>query len=74
VFGLRKYRHCLYGKKLKVITDHIALTWLLALRDLKEWLARWTVEMQTHDFNVLDECGVRELMAVPEALSRDTMD
>jgi RNase H-like domain found in reverse transcriptase len=40
VFGLRKFRHCLYGEKLEVITDHIALTWLLELWDPKERLAR----------------------------------
>jgi RNase H-like domain found in reverse transcriptase len=39
--------------KFEFITDHIALTWLLALRDPKEWLARWIMEMQTYDFDVL---------------------
>jgi hypothetical protein len=43
VFGLRKFKHCLYREKFEVITDHIALTWLLALRDPKERLARWIV-------------------------------
>jgi RNase H-like domain found in reverse transcriptase/Integrase zinc binding domain len=74
VFGLRKFRHCVYGEKSEVITDHIALTWLLALRDPKERLVRWIMEMQTYDFDVLYERGGGELMAVPDALSRDTMD
>jgi RNase H-like domain found in reverse transcriptase len=74
VFGLRKFRHCLYGEKFEVITDYIALTWLLALRDPKKKLARWIVEMQTYDFDVLYERGDGELMAVPDALSRDIMD
>jgi hypothetical protein len=74
VFGLRKFRHCLFGEKIEVITDHIALTWLLALRDPKERLALWIVEMQTYDFDVLYERGDGELMAVPDAISRDTMD
>jgi RNase H-like domain found in reverse transcriptase len=74
VFGLRKFKHCLYGEKFEVITDHIALTWLLALRDPKERLARWIVEMQTYDFDVLYERGDGEVMAVPDELSRDTMD
>jgi hypothetical protein len=30
--------------------------------------------MQTYDFDVLSERGDGELMAVPDALSRDTMD
>jgi RNase H-like domain found in reverse transcriptase len=40
VFALRKFRQYLHGEKFEVITDHIALTWLLALRDPKERLAR----------------------------------
>jgi hypothetical protein len=67
MFGLRKFRHCLYGEMFEFITDHIALTWLLALRDQKERLARWIVEMQTYDFDVLNERGDGELMAVPDA-------
>jgi hypothetical protein len=74
MFGLRKFRHCLYEEKLEVITDHIALTWLLVLRDPKESLARWIVEMQTYEFDVLYERGDGELMAIPDALSRDTMN
>jgi hypothetical protein len=37
-------------------------------------LARWIVEMQTYDSDVLYERGDGEIMAVPDALSRDTMD
>jgi RNase H-like domain found in reverse transcriptase/Integrase zinc binding domain len=74
VFGLRKFRHCLDGEKFEVITDHIGLTWLLTLWDPKRRLARWIVEMQTYDFDVLYERGDKELMAVPDSLSRDAMD
>jgi hypothetical protein len=38
----------------------------------RERLARWIVEMQTFQFNVLHEKGDGELMALPDALSRDT--
>jgi RNase H-like domain found in reverse transcriptase len=74
VFGLRKFRHYVYGEPFEVVTDHIALTWLMSLRDSKERLARWIVEMQAYDFEVLYERGDGEIMAVPDALSRDTMD
>jgi hypothetical protein len=46
----------------------------MSLRDPKDSLARWIVEMQSLDFEVLYERGDGELMAVPDALSRDTMD
>jgi RNase H-like domain found in reverse transcriptase len=74
VLSLRKFRHCLYGEKFEVITDHISLTWLLALRDPKQRLARRIVEMQTYEFDVLYERDDWKLMAVPDALSRNTMD
>jgi RNase H-like domain found in reverse transcriptase len=34
-FGLRKFRHLLHGEDFEVVTDHIALTWLLSLREPK---------------------------------------
>jgi RNase H-like domain found in reverse transcriptase len=70
VLGLRKFRHYVYGEPFEVVTDHIALTWLMSLRDPKDRLARWIVEMQAFDFEVLYERGDGELMAVPDALSR----
>jgi hypothetical protein len=39
-----------------------------------ERLARWIVEMQMYDFDLLNERGDEELMAVPDAISRGTMD
>jgi RNase H-like domain found in reverse transcriptase/Integrase zinc binding domain len=74
VFGLRKFRHLLHGEDFVVVTDHIALTWLLSLREPKERLARWIVEIQMFRFTVCYSRGDGELMAVPDALSRDTMD
>jgi RNase H-like domain found in reverse transcriptase len=45
VFGLRKYRHILYGESLTVVTDHTALKWLMSLREPKDRLARWMMEV-----------------------------
>jgi hypothetical protein len=47
VFGLRKFRHYIYGEPFEVVTDHIALTRLMSLRDPKDRLARWIVDMQS---------------------------
>jgi RNase H-like domain found in reverse transcriptase len=74
VFGLRKFRHLLHGEDFVVVTDHIALTWLLSLREPKERLARWLVEIQMFRFSVCYSRGDGELIAGPDALSRDTMD
>jgi hypothetical protein len=59
VLGLRKFIHCLYGKKFDFLTEHITLTWLLALRDPMEMLAQWIVEMLTYDFDVLYKARVK---------------
>jgi hypothetical protein len=73
-WALRCYNGRRKGGGYRWILHHIALTWLLALRDPKGRLVRWIVEMQTYDFDVLYERSDGELMAVPDALSRDTMD
>jgi RNase H-like domain found in reverse transcriptase len=74
VFGLRKFRHLLYGEEFSVVTDHNALTWLMRLSDPKERLARWVIEVQMFAFSVEYLPGEREPMAVPDALSGDPME
>jgi RNase H-like domain found in reverse transcriptase len=68
----QKFRHVLYGESFEVVTDHMALIWLMSLKDPRERLARWIVDMQTFQFNVLHGKGGGELMALPDALTRDT--
>lgn len=74
LFGLCKFREHLYGEEFGVVTDHAALQWLMSLRDPKRRLARWIVEFQAFAFTVEHAPGNGTLMAVPDALSRDTMD
>lgn len=74
VFGLEKFRHFLYGEEFTVHTDHSALQWLMSLSDPKDRLARWMMTIQQFDFKVEYSAGDGELLVVPDALSRDTMD
>ena len=74
VFGLRKFREHLYGEKFAVVTDHSALVWLMSLSDPKRRLARWILDFQSFGFTVEHAPGDGRLLAVPDALSRDTMD
>jgi hypothetical protein len=74
VFCLRKYRHILYGELFTVVTDHTALKWRISLREPKDRLARWMMEVMHFEFEVEYAPGDENLMAVPGALSRDTMD
>jgi transposase InsO family protein len=74
VFGLHKYRHLLCGEIFKVVTDHTALKWLMSLRDPRDRLAHWMIEVMQFDFAVEYSPGDGTLIAVPDALSRDAMD
>ena len=71
VHAMRKWRHYLHGEKFEVVTDHLALRWLLSLKDPRERLARWVVEVQDFDFEVEHRAG-KELV-VPDTLSRDAV-
>ena len=71
VHALRKWRHYLHGERFLVVTDHLALQWLLSLKEPIERLARWVVDVQDFDFVVEHRAG-RELV-VPDALSRDAV-
>lgn len=71
VHALRKWRPLLHGEEFLVVTDHLALKWLLSLKEPRERLARWVVDVQDHDFVVEHRAG-KELV-VPDTLSRDTV-
>lgn len=69
--ALQKWRHYLHGESFVAETDHLALKWLLSLRDPREKLARWVVEVQDCDFSVEYWSGPE--LVVPAALSRDAV-
>jgi Integrase zinc binding domain/RNase H-like domain found in reverse transcriptase len=71
VWALKKWRHLLDGQKFEAITDHMALKCLLNLQLPHYRLANWVMEVMTLDFEVLHAAGAGELMAIPDALSRD---
>ena len=71
IFALKKWRHYLHGgPRFKIITDHLALKWLMSLKDPRGRLARWMVEVQGYDFEVSHAPG--SCLSVPDCLSRDS--
>jgi RNase H-like domain found in reverse transcriptase len=72
IFGLKTFRHLLYGDEFTVVADHKALAWLISLTDPKDRLTRWILEAQSLAFAVEYSPGGGEWIAVPDALSRDT--
>ncbi len=57
VYELREWRRYLYGEKFIVVTDHLALKWLLSLKDPRERPARWVLEVQEFDFEISYDKG-----------------
>ncbi|KZS01893.1 Uncharacterized protein APZ42_001302, partial [Daphnia magna] len=49
VWCLSKFRCFVWGCKVKVVTDHQALCWLISKRDLAGHLARWSLSLQEYD-------------------------
>jgi len=72
VHSLRKWRHYLHGvPTFTVVTDHIALKWLMNLKDPRGRLARWMLEVQDFDFHI--EYAPGATLTVPDTLSRDAV-
>jgi hypothetical protein len=74
VFAIRRWRHISEGETFQVVTEHLALKWLMNLRLPQFRLAKWIVEVQNMDFEVLQAAGYGEQKAIPEAMSRDFVD
>ncbi|KAI5717968.1 hypothetical protein M8J77_014305 [Diaphorina citri] len=68
VFGCKKFRPYIEGYKVTVITDHSSLRWLHSLTNPTPRLARWALELQSHDLEIIHRKGA--LNHVPDALSR----
>lgn len=68
VWAVRLFRPYLEGYHFIVITDHHSLKWLMSLKDPNSRLARWAMELQSHDFEIKHRKGADH--HVPDALSR----
>jgi hypothetical protein len=53
IYGLREFRVYLLGSKFTLYTDHIALTWLLNIKEPVGKLYRWAVLIQQYDFDII---------------------
>lgn len=68
LFGIEKYRPYIEGAKFKVITDHHSLLWLNRLQSPTGRVARWSVKLAQHSFDIVHRKG--KFNVVPDALSR----
>ena len=68
VEGIKKYQVYLHGQKLYVHTDHHALQWLMSIRNPTGKLARWALQLQHYDFEIIHRPGASNGNA--DAISR----
>jgi hypothetical protein len=67
IWGVEKFHHYLYGRKFRIVTDHIALKWLQT-SELKGRRARWVLRLQPYDYEIIYKQGRKHQNA--DALSR----
>ena len=72
VWSLQKFRQYVWGGRILIYTDHVALTWLMTKKDLAGRLARWSLQVQEHDIKILYKKG--KLHTDADALSRYPVD
>ncbi len=54
-----------------MVSNHLALKWLLSLKDPRERLAGWVLEIQEFDFDILYK--KESDLVIPDTLSRDAV-
>ena len=50
IYAVKLFRVYVYGVEFDLVTDHIALSWLMKLRDATGRLMRWSLYLQEFDF------------------------
>ena len=70
VDGIKRYRPYLFGAKFLVHTDHGSLSWLMNVKDPTGRLARWALQLQQYNFEIIHRPG--SVNGNADALSRRT--
>jgi hypothetical protein len=52
VWAVQKLRYYLAGRKFEVVTDHVALKWLMKMKDPIGLYARWITILQEYDMTI----------------------
>jgi hypothetical protein len=71
LWAIKKYRVYLYGTKLTLVTDHAALVWRMSINEPTGKLARWSLYLQTFEFEIVHRKGAAHLNV--DVLSRPVL-
>ena len=58
VWTVKQFRNYLFGTEFKIITDHSALAWLMAIKEPTGRLARWAIYLQAYTFTLVHRSGI----------------
>jgi hypothetical protein len=72
VWATEKFKTYIWGAKLRIVTDHHALCWLLKKKNLAGRLARWSLQLQDLDLEIVHRSGKSHHDA--DALSRQPVE
>ena len=71
LWGLEQFRPYVYGRPITLITDHVALKWLMEKKDPGGRLHRWALRLSELDLKVIHRPGKENVVA--DALSRQPL-
>lgn len=69
IYSLRRFETWLKGIKIKIVTDCSTLTMTLAKRNINPRIARWALELEEYDYDIIHRKGTQ--MGHVDALSRN---
>lgn len=72
ISAIRKFRPFIEMLPFTVLTDHSALKWLMSQKELSGRLARWSLKLQTYQFDIQHRKGSQNVVA--DTLSRLQVD
>ncbi|XP_051173560.1 uncharacterized protein LOC127289595 [Leptopilina boulardi] len=68
VWAVKHFRHHLFGRRFKIVTDHKPLVWLFNVKDPTSRLMRWRLKLEEYDYEIIYKKGIANTNA--DALSR----
>ena len=57
LYAIKTYHIYLSGRHFRIITDHIALKWLMNIKEPSSRLARWAIYIQEYEFEIVNRAG-----------------
>ncbi|XP_049824794.1 uncharacterized protein LOC126265925 [Aethina tumida] len=59
IWALGYLRHLIYGRPVKIVSDHHALCWIRSLKDPTGRLARWSLKLSEYDYTIVHKSGAK---------------